>query len=116
MYFNLRNKFVKRKKIRKTFINLLNFSMGRCGIRSCRFSQRFKQISKHELAISLAVRKQSKLYTNEIKSSCFEICLKRCEKRQERIPHRPMEKFNKFIKVFRIFFRFTNLFRKLKYI
>ena len=32
--------------------------MGRCGIRSCRFSQRLKQISKHELAISLAVRKQ----------------------------------------------------------
>ena len=41
MYFNLRNKFVKRK----TFVNLFNFCMGRCGIRSCRFSQRFKQIS-----------------------------------------------------------------------
>ena len=78
--------------------------MGRCGIRSCRCSQRFKQVSKHELAISLAVKEQSNLYTNEIASSCFEICLKRCEKRQERIPHRPMEKFNKFTKVFRIFF------------
>ena len=39
--------------------------------------------SKHVLAISLAVRKQSNLYTNEIASTCFEICLKRCEKRQE---------------------------------
>ena len=115
MYFNLRNKFVKRKKIRKTFINLLNFSMGRCGTRSCRFSQRFKQISKHELAISLVYNFDCFLTANEIASSCFEICLKR-EKRQERIPHRPMEKFNKFMKVFRIFFRFTNLFRKLKYI
>ena len=104
MYFNLRNKFVKRKKIRKTFVNLLNFCMGRCGIRSSRFSHRFKQISKHELAISLAVRKQSNLYTNEIASSCFEICLKRCEKRQERIPHRPMQKFSKFTNFFRIFF------------
>ena len=65
MYFNLRNKFVKRKKIRKTFVNLLNFCMGRCGIRSCRFSQRFKQISKYEFAVSLAVRKRPNLYTNE---------------------------------------------------
>ena len=91
MYFNLRNKFVKRKKIRKTFVNLLNFCIGRCGIRSCRFSHRFKQISKHEFAISLAVRKHSNLYTNETANSYFEICLKRCEKRQERIPHRPMQ-------------------------
>ena len=30
--------------------------MGRCGIRSCRFSQRFKQISKHELAILLVYK------------------------------------------------------------
>ena len=80
MYFNLQNKFVKRKKIRKT------------------------------------VRKHSNLYTNETANSYFEICLKRCEKRQEGIPHRPMQKINKFTKVFRIFFRFTNLFRKLKYI
>ena len=78
--------------------------MGRCGIRSCRFSQRFKQISKYEYAISLAVMKHSNLYTKEIANSYFEICLKRCEKRQERIPHRLMQKFNKFTKVFRIFF------------
>ena len=78
--------------------------MGRCGIRSCRFSQRFKQISKYEFAISLAVRKHSNLYTNETANSYFEICLKRSEKRQERIPHRPMQKFNKFTNVFRIFF------------
>ena len=60
----------KTKKIRKKFVSLLNFCMGRCGIRSCRFSQRFKQISKHELAISLAVSKQSNLYT--FKSSNLE--------------------------------------------
>ena len=29
--------------------------------------------------------------------------LKRSEKRQERVPHRPMQKLNKFTKVFRIF-------------
>ena len=78
--------------------------MGRCGIRSCRFSQRFKQISKHELAISLVYKFDCFLTANEIARSCFEICLKRCEKRQERIPHRPMQKFNKFTKVFRILF------------
>ena len=90
--------------------------MGRCWIRSCRFSHRFKQISKHEFAISLVYKFDCLLTANEIASSCFEICLKRFEKRQERIPHRPMQKFNKFTKVFRIFFRFTNLFRKLNYI
>ena len=31
MYFNLRNKFVKRKKIRKTFVNLLNFAWDDAG-------------------------------------------------------------------------------------
>ena len=45
MYFNFWNKFVKRK----TFVN---FCTGRCGIRSCRYSKRLKQISKHEFAIS----------------------------------------------------------------
>ena len=67
--FTQNNEFVKQicktKKIRKTFVNLFSFCMGRFGIRSCRFSQRFKQISKHEFAISWAVRKQSNLYTNE---------------------------------------------------
>ena len=39
MYFNLRNKFVKRKKIRKTFVNLLNF----CGtMRDHNVSNRFQ--------------------------------------------------------------------------
>ena len=78
--------------------------MGRCGIRSCRFSQRFKQISKYEFAISLVYKFECFLTANEIANSYFEICLKRCEKRQERIPHRPMQKFNKFTNVFRIFF------------
>ena len=65
MYFNLRNKFVKRKKIRKTFVNLLNFCMGRCEIRSCRFSQRFKQISKYEFAVSLVYKFECFLTANE---------------------------------------------------
>ena len=41
--------------------------------------------------------------TNEITNSFFEACLKRSEKRQERIPHRSMQKVNKFTKVFHIF-------------
>ena len=40
---------------------------------------------------------------NEIATLHFETCLKRSEKRQERVPHRPMLKLNKFTKVFRIF-------------
>ena len=39
-----------------------------------------------------------------------EICLQRREKRQERISHRPMQKFNKYTDVFRIFARFINFF------
>ena len=101
----------KTKKRRKKFVNLLNFCMGRCGIRSYRFSQRFKQISKHELAISLAVRKQSNLYTNEIASSCFEICLKRCEKQEERIPHR---KNLANLQIFFVFFSFYKFVPQVK--
>ena len=33
----------KTRKIRKAFVNLLSFCMGRCGIRSWRFSERLKQ-------------------------------------------------------------------------
>ena len=46
----------KTRKIRKTFVNILNFCMGRCWIHSWRFQRRFKQVSKYEFAISLAVR------------------------------------------------------------
>ena len=67
--------------------------MGRCGIRSCKFD--------------------CFLTANEIANSYSEICLQRHEKRQERILHRPI---NKYTDVFRIFVRFTNLFHKLKYI
>ena len=45
MYFNLRNKFVKRKKIRKTFVNLLNFAWDDAGFALAAFhnvSNRFQ--------------------------------------------------------------------------
>ena len=82
----------------------------------CRQISQSKQPLPIVIAPAIAVRKHSNLSTNETANSYFEICLKRYEKRQERIPHRPMQKFNKFTNVFRIFFCFTNLFRKLKYI
>ena len=56
------------------------------------------------------------LTANEIANSYSEIYLECCDKRQERILHRPMQKFNKYTDVFRSFFHFTNLFHKLKYI
>ena len=50
---------------------------------------------------------------NELANSYFEICLERRETRQERIPHHPMQKFNKYGDVFGIFFVLrTNLFHK----
>ena len=52
----------KTKKIPKTSVYSLSFCIGRCGIRSCRFSRGFKQISEYEFAISLVVRKQSNVY------------------------------------------------------
>ena len=107
MYFNLWKKFVKRKKIRKKFIN---FCMGRCGIRSCRFSQRFKQISKHELAISLAIRKQSNLYTNEIASSCFEICWKSGKSESRIVPCKNLANLQNFF----VFFSFYKFFPQVK--
>ena len=90
----------KTRKIRKTFVNLINFFMGRCGIRSCRFSERFKQANLQSHWLSKIACFPT---ANEITNSFLEACLKRSEKRQERIPHRPIQKFNKFKKVFRIF-------------
>ena len=71
--------------------------------------------SKYEFAISLAARKQTSLTANEVSNSYFEICLKRRRKRQERVQHRSMQKFNKFTKVFRIFLVLQTCFIRLKY-
>ena len=49
MYFKLVEQICKTKKIRKTFVELLNFCMGRCWIRSCRFSQRFQRFQNTNL-------------------------------------------------------------------
>ena len=76
---------------------------GRCGIRSCRFSQRFKQISKHELAISLALRKESNLYTNEIGSSCFEICSKSGKSESRIVPRKNLASLQTFFVFFSLY-------------
>ena len=75
------------KKIRKTSVYLLNF-----------YKYKFDCF----------------LIANEIANSYFEICLKRRKKRQERITHRTMQKFNKYTDVFRIFFSFYKLVPQVK--
>ena len=79
--------------------------MGRCGTRSWRFSEHFKpkNLQSHWLSEIGCFPT-----ANEIANLHFETCLKRSEKRQERVPHRPMQKRS-------YFSRFTNLFHKLKY-
>ena len=90
----------KTRKIRKTLVDLLSFCMEQCGTCSWRFSERFKQVSKYNFAISLAVGKHM---ISDSQSDYKFVGLKCSEKHQEQVPHCPMQKFNKFTKVFRIF-------------
>ena len=60
----------KTRKIRKTFVNLLNFCIGKCGIRSWRFSERFKQANLQFHWLSKIACSPT---TNEITNSLFEL-------------------------------------------